>query len=69
LAPGFRILQRSMLMIELSDIEIKYGDFIAIKGLNLTIKEGEFFTFLGSFGVWENHYPPHLGRIHQAKRG
>jgi iron(III) transport system ATP-binding protein len=39
-----------MLMIELSDIEIKYGDFIAIKGLNLTIKEGEFFTFLGPSG-------------------
>lgn len=37
-------------MIEFSDIEIKYGDFIAIKNLNLSIKEGEFFTFLGPSG-------------------
>ncbi len=37
-------------MIEFSDIEIKYGDFIAIKGLNLSIKKGEFFTFLGPSG-------------------
>ena len=37
-------------MIELKDIEIKYGDFTAIKKLNLTIHDGEFFTFLGPSG-------------------
>lgn len=37
-------------MIEFKNIEIKYGDFIAIKDLNLTVGEGEFFTFLGPSG-------------------
>ena len=37
-------------MITFENIEIRYGDFIAIKDLNLTIKDGEFFTFLGPSG-------------------
>lgn len=37
-------------MINFNDIQIKYNDFIAIDNLNLTIKEGEFFTFLGPSG-------------------
>ncbi|MDO5408299.1 MAG: ABC transporter ATP-binding protein [Eubacteriales bacterium] len=37
-------------MIEFKNIEIKYGDFVAIKDLNLTIEDGEFFTFLGPSG-------------------
>ena len=37
-------------MIEFKNIEIKYGDFTAIRDLNLTIEDGEFFTFLGPSG-------------------
>lgn len=37
-------------MISFEQIEIKYGDFVAIKDLNLHIREGEFFTFLGPSG-------------------
>lgn len=37
-------------MIEFKNIEIKYGDFVAIEHLNLTIGDGEFFTFLGPSG-------------------
>lgn len=37
-------------MIEFKNIEIKYGDFVAIKNMNLTISDGEFFTFLGPSG-------------------
>jgi len=37
-------------MIDFKNIEIKYGDFIAIKDLNLSVNEGEFFTFLGPSG-------------------
>ena len=37
-------------MVKFENIEIKYGDFVAIENLNLDSKEGEFFTFLGPSG-------------------
>ncbi len=37
-------------MINLKNIEIKFGEFTAINNLNLEIKKGEFFTFLGPSG-------------------
>lgn len=37
-------------MIELKNVEIRYGDFIAVHDLNMQIQEGEFFTFLGPSG-------------------
>lgn len=37
-------------MITFHDIQIKFGNFHAIKNLNLQINEGEFFTFLGPSG-------------------
>ncbi len=37
-------------MIEFRNIEIKYGKYIAITNLNLTVQEGEFFTLLGPSG-------------------
>lgn len=37
-------------MIEIKDLAVKYGDFTAVKGLNINIKDGEFFTFLGPSG-------------------
>ena len=37
-------------MVKFENIEIKYGDFVAIENLTLDIKEVEFFTFLGPSG-------------------
>lgn len=37
-------------MIEFKNIEIKFGDFVAIEDLSLKIHKGEFFTFLGPSG-------------------
>ena len=37
-------------MIEFRNIEIKFGDFVAIPNLSMTINEGEFFTLLGPSG-------------------
>ena len=34
-------------MIELKDIVVKFGDFEALHNINVNVKEGEFFTFLG----------------------
>ena len=49
------ILQQLLLkngeeMIEIKDVQIKYGDFIAVDNINIDIKENEFFTFLGPSG-------------------
>ena len=37
-------------MIRLNDIVVKFGDFTALHGINVHVKEGEFFTFLGPSG-------------------
>ncbi len=37
-------------MIKYEQVEIKYGNFVAIENLNLEVREGEFFTFLGPSG-------------------
>ncbi|WP_309106374.1 ABC transporter ATP-binding protein [Arthrobacter sp.] len=37
-------------MIRLDNIEVTFGDFIAIPGLTLDVKQGEFFTLLGPSG-------------------
>ena len=37
-------------MVKFENVEIKYGDFVAMNNLNLEIQEGEFFTFLGPSG-------------------
>lgn len=37
-------------MIQFKDMQIKYGEFLAIKNINLEVNKGEFFTFLGPSG-------------------
>lgn len=37
-------------MIKLENIKVKFGNFDALKNININIKEGEFFTFLGPSG-------------------
>lgn len=37
-------------MIKLENIGVKFGDFEALKNINIHVKEGEFFTFLGPSG-------------------
>ena len=37
-------------MIKLDNLEVEFGDFLALKGVSLEVKEGEFFTLLGPSG-------------------
>ena len=37
-------------MIYLNDIEVRFGEFTALKDINIHVKEGEFYTFLGPSG-------------------
>jgi len=41
----------SDLVIETKDLTKKYGDFVAVDGLNLTVKRGEVFGLLGPNGA------------------
>ena len=34
-------------MIQLENIVVRFGDFEALHSINVDVKEGEFFTFLG----------------------
>lgn len=38
-------------MLEVKNVEVKYGDFVAVKNLNFTIQPGEVFGLLGSNGA------------------
>lgn len=66
-----RYLRGSIDMIEFKNIEIKYGDFTAVRDLNLTIGNEEFFTFLGPSGCGKTtilrtlvgFIPPSAGQI------
>ncbi len=37
-------------MIRLNDIEVRFGDFTALKNINIHVEEGQFYTFLGPSG-------------------
>jgi len=37
-------------MIKLENLKVEFEDFLALKGINLDVKEGEFFTLLGPSG-------------------
>ena len=50
-------------MIKFDNIQIKYGDFVAIDNLNLDIHEGEFFTFLGPSGCGKSTTFESIGRF------
>jgi len=37
-------------MIDFKDIEVKFGDFVALRDINIHVNEGDFFTLLGPSG-------------------
>ena len=38
-------------MLELREVEVAYGNIRAIKGISLTVAEGELVTLIGSNGA------------------
>ena len=39
------------MLLELSDIEVRYGSILALKGISLSVEEGEVVTLLGANGA------------------
>jgi len=37
-------------MLEVRDIEVAYGEILALKGISFTVKEGELVTIIGPTG-------------------
>ena len=56
-------------MIELKDLTKKYGDFKAVKGLNLCVKKGEVFGFIGPNGAGKTTTIKMMSGILQPTRG
>ena len=52
-------------MIRLENIGVKFGSFEALKNINIHVKEGEFFTFLG---LRKNNNAPYDYRFYPAKQ-
>ena len=44
------VLDQRKPMIEFKDVHKYYGDYHALRGINATIREGEFFSLLGPSG-------------------
>ena len=38
-------------MLEVNDVQLKYGDFVAVDHLSFTVKPGEIFGLLGPNGA------------------
>jgi branched-chain amino acid transport system ATP-binding protein len=38
-------------MLEVRGIEVSYGEFLALKGVSFTVKEGELVTIIGANGA------------------
>ncbi|MCX5917449.1 MAG: ATP-binding cassette domain-containing protein, partial [Deltaproteobacteria bacterium] len=38
-------------MLEVRDIEVAYGEILALKGISFTVKEGELVTIIGANGA------------------
>ena len=51
-------------MIKLEHIEVTFGSFKALKDINIDIHEGEFFTFLWTLRLWQDHDPAYHHRLH-----
>ena len=39
-----------LVMINLTNIKVSFGDFVALHDINMTVEQGEFFTLLGPSG-------------------
>src|ERR1700761_7866372 len=56
-------------MLELRSLEKSYGSFLAVRDVNLSIKEGEFFSLLGPSGCGKTTLLRMLGGFETPSSG
>jgi ABC-type uncharacterized transport system ATPase subunit len=70
--PEFVIYTSSMkpdAILRLVDLTVRYGNFVAVDGLNLELHPGELFGLLGPNGAGKSKYLARADRPAPAKRG
>ncbi|CAI9412836.1 phosphate ABC transporter ATP-binding protein PstB [Nocardioides sp. T2.26MG-1] len=55
--------------IDVSDLNIYYGDFLAVEGVNMTIKARSVTAFIGPSGCGKSTFLRSLNRMHEAIPG
>ncbi len=55
--------------VEVSDLNIYYGDFLAVEGVNVTIKATSVTAFIGPSGCGKSTFLRSLNRMHEVVPG
>ncbi|MBM0127840.1 phosphate ABC transporter ATP-binding protein PstB [Pimelobacter simplex] len=55
--------------IDISDVNIYYGDFLAVEGVNMTIRAGAVTAFIGPSGCGKSTFLRSLNRMHEVIPG
>ncbi|MDF9717103.1 phosphate ABC transporter ATP-binding protein [Nocardioides sp. ChNu-153] len=55
--------------IDVSDLDIYYGDFLAVQGVNMTIRARSVTAFIGPSGCGKSTYLRSLNRMHEVIPG
>jgi phosphate transport system ATP-binding protein len=55
--------------IDVSDLDIHYGDFLAVQGVNMTIRAKSVTAFIGPSGCGKTTFQRSLNRMHEVVPG
>jgi len=55
--------------IDISDLDIYYGDFLAVQGVNMTIRAGAVTALIGPSGCGKSTFLRSLNRLHEVVPG
>src|SRR5215813_13504613 len=55
--------------IDVSDLNIYYGDFLAVEGVNMTVKSKSVTAFIGPSGCGKSTFLRSLNRMHEVIPG
>jgi spermidine/putrescine transport system ATP-binding protein len=43
--------------VDLHELSVNFGEFVAVRDATVAIEPGEFFSFLGPSGLWQDDHP------------
>ena len=58
-----------MALLELTDVRVRYGVIEAVKGINLTVNEGEIVTLIGGNGAGKTTTLRAISMVHGPSQG